>query len=391
MKHLLAPVLGLTFASSPLLAVYAPIPEHEQGKALSFHVGSGVYYDDNIFGSPAAEIDSWVYRAFGGVSFNASVTDQTFFTASYRAQLDYVEDRPDDQTLDSHFLTARLAHSFSPETAMEISNTFSIVSNPESTVAGVPINTDQSYKRNQFDVRFNTALGPRTGVTLTARNIWLDYDNATLAAALDRYETLLGIAGSYALRPDTKLVTEYRFQDIAYDTGGNVKDKQSHFVMAGADYQPGRKLSTSVRLGAEFRERDGDDNTTSPYVEVTGRYTYGRRSLVSGGYVFSLDETSDSFTFNDREVHRVFASVQHGFTAQLIGSASVSYEIATLNANPPASDVDEDTVRAGLALTWLARKNWSVSGTLDHDRTDSDDPSRELERTRVGVNARYQF
>lgn len=52
----------LAVLASPLMAVYAPIPEEELGKALVFTVGGGVYHDDNIFGAPSGERSSMVYR-----------------------------------------------------------------------------------------------------------------------------------------------------------------------------------------------------------------------------------------------------------------------------------------------------------------------------------------
>ena len=54
-------------------------------------------------------------------------------------------------------------------------------------------------------------------------------------------------------------------------------------------------------------------------------------------------------------------------------------------------DRDEVTQRLGAALTWQPQKGWMVSGSIDLDVTDSDDPFRDLDRTRIGIDVRYSF
>ena len=54
-------------------------------------------------------------------------------------------------------------------------------------------------------------------------------------------------------------------------------------------------------------------------------------------------------------------------------------------------DIDEDTTRVGLGLSWLPNKNWTVSATYDWDHIDSGDASRNQERDRYGVSARLTF
>jgi amidase len=60
-----------------LSAVYAPIPEIEQGRALTVYLSSGAYYDTNIFGGSTGEISSYVYELNPSVVFNASLGAKT--------------------------------------------------------------------------------------------------------------------------------------------------------------------------------------------------------------------------------------------------------------------------------------------------------------------------
>ena len=392
MKISLRFALPLALVPTLALAVYAPIPEQEQGKALTFRLGASAYQDSNIFGGATGEISSMVYSFNAGVTYNGSVDDQTFASAGYDLSNDHVVDRPGKKNLTSHTFTARLAHSFSSATNIDLNALYALAKNPQSLLAGVPLNTDQSLKRAQFDGRFTTAAGEKTGIVAKYRYMNFSYDNATLGAQLDRTENLLGLELSYALLPETKLVGEYRYQAIRYDVDVTPKkNKDSNFLMAGVDYNPGKNTLVSARAGFEDRKREQAASTTAPYLELSARYTYSEGSFLAAGYTYNLEESSDVLRFTDSKVNRFFANLQHRLTGTFTASGSVTYESAQLQGRSPQVDIDEKTLRFGLGLSWQPTKNWTVAGTYDLDDVSSDDPSREQNRSRYGVNARYTF
>src|SRR4051812_19262670 len=105
-------VSGL-LSALPVWAVYAPIPEQDQGKDLTVSVKAGVSYDSNLFGAPTGEIGSTIFELAPRVAYNVSLTDQTFFSAGYGLTLSQFDNRPGEKLLDSHDLTVRIAHAFS--------------------------------------------------------------------------------------------------------------------------------------------------------------------------------------------------------------------------------------------------------------------------------------
>jgi hypothetical protein len=386
------PLIALAALAGPLGAVYAPIPEEELGKALVVRLGGGFYHDSNIFGSPTAERDSMVYRFAPSISYNASVTDQTFLSASYDLMWDYVEDRPENQDLVSHILALRLAHSFSPDTILDINETFSIIENPESLLPGLPLNSDQSYTSNQFDVTFDDKAGERIGYTLKGRSLLYAYDLDSLARQLDRHEFLVGASLNYDVSEATQVLGELRYLDVSYDQNGAFKDKQSTYFLAGLDYNPSETLALSIRAGLEQRDRSGAPDDDAPHAEVTFRKNYGERSFFSAGYMLAIEEISNVAQYTDIEVHRFFANVQHAFAANTTGSLFYNVEPSKLLRRPGLGpDRDETTQRFGAALTFQPRRGWMISGTFDVDVTDSDDPFRDLDRTRVGIDVSYSF
>ena len=383
--------LGSLFLPAVAWAVYAPIPEQEQGKAFTVTVAAGVCHDSNIFGSATNTIDSMVYSLAPKLAFNASVTPQTFLSAAYQVTFDYFDNRPTDKSLVSHDASARLAHAFTPVTALDLSDGFQVEKNPRSLLAGVPLNVDQSFERNEFDGRLTTALGAKNGAVFKYRNIWLQYDDAGLGTNLDRMEQLAGVEWNDKFLPETTLAGEYRYQNIRYDHAGVFKNKQSNFLLAGFDYTPGKQLSVSTRLGAEQRRREGNFSTTAPYAEFTCKYTYSEQSFVSAGYTYSLEETDDPVHYSDTKMNRLFLNVQHGVTARVIASGSITVEPSVLQGRLGGANVKETSTRLGGALTWVARKNFTVSATYDYDRVNSDVSYRRQARTRYGVNGRLYF
>lgn len=386
-------LIGVLVTTQTVRAVYAPIPEIEQGRDFVASVRGGLSYDSNIFGGASDAIGSAVWQVAPRISYNHSLTDQTFVSAIYGLTLDDIERRPGSHLLDSHDLTLRLAHAFSQNTTLDLNNVFMVARNPESLLNGVALNTDQSFVRDQFDGRWQTALSPKVGLELKTRSAWTKYRNAALGRSLDRIENLYGMAGSYAVLPEVKAVAEYRHQDVYYRKSGETKNKNSEYAMVGADYDVARKVTLVSRAGAEWRRRASEQNATNPYAELSGRYQYAERSFVTGGYSYSFDESSDTARFTDQKVNRLFVNVQHSLTALVIASASADYEPSVQQARRGLGigNQEETTARFGGALTYTPTKNWSLSATYDFDHTQSDDPARSVERHRAGLSAAYTF
>lgn len=385
------------FAALPLRAVYAPVPEQDQGKDLVAILRAGFSYDSNLFGAATDPVDSMIFTFSPRLTYNASLTAKTFFAASYGPTLDYFENRPGDKLLDSHDAMVRLAHAFSPATTIDITDSLILSRNPESALAGigtlpgVTLNPDQSFTRNQLDGRFATPLHPKAVLTVKARSVFYKYRNDAVGRGLDRFENLYGAAADYAFLPEVKLVAEYRRQEVVYRKLGEIKNKDSDYLMAGADYFVAKKVSFSGRLGNEWRRRDAEASTQSPYVELSGKYDFAEKSYLVGGYVYTLEETSDTTRFTDSKVHRMFANMQKAVTALIVVSGSVTYETAALQGRRGQSDLDEETVRAGVGLSYLPTKNWTVAASYDHDRVFSESAPRDLKRNRVGLTGSYTF
>ena len=381
--------LGLCAAAR---AVYAPIPEQEQGKDLTISLEGGITYNNNIFGASTGAISSVIYEFSPKAAFNASLTDSTFFSASYKPTLDYFENRPGTKDLYSQALNGQLAHKFSATSVLTLTDAYAYNQNPEALLNGAPVNTDQTLQSNEFDGRFTFSPAEKLGLVLKARSVYFDYTNPVLGTELNRFENLYGIEADYTLLPELKAAGEYRHQDVDYSNDPSSNNKHSDFLMAGLDYAAGPKLTASFRLGGEYRQYEGGiPDSTTPYAELSGKYDYAKGSFVSVGYTYSLEETSDSVHYADEKLNRMFVNIQHAFTALIVGSASFDYEPAQLEGRGGQANIQEDSTHAGVAVTYLPTKSWTVSAAYDYDFVDSGISARGLNRSRVSLSTTVLF
>jgi len=179
---------------------------------------------------------------------------------------------------------------------------------------------------------------------------------------------------------------------VDYENNPSDNNKHSDFLMAGFDYNAGPKLSLSMRLGGEYRQRAGLSSETTPYAELSGKYDYAKGSFVSIGYTYSLEETSDPIHFSDEKANRMFVNIQHALSSLIVASASVDYEPSVLIGRPgELGDINETGTHAGVALSYIPTKNWTVSASYDYDNINSGLASRNLNRSRVGLSATVVF
>ncbi len=372
-------------------AVYAPIPEEEKGKGLTISLESGITYNNNIFGAASGAIGSLVFEVSPKAAFNSSLSEQTFFSASYQPRLDYFEHRPGSKALYSQDLDARLAHTFSPDSVLDLIDEYAYDQDPQVLLNGVPVNTDQTLESNQFNAKYTLAPTERLGVALKARIMYYDYIDDVIGNELNRFENLYGLEFDSLLLPDLKLAGEYRHLDVDYRNDPSDNDKHSDFLMAGFDYKVGPKLTASLRVGGEYTHRDSLSTETTPYVEFAAKYDYAKGSFISAGYTYDLEETSNPLLFSDEKTNRMFVNVQHAFTGLIVGSVALDYEPATLLGRLGQPNIEEDSTHAGAALTYLPTRNWTVSLTYDYDYVDSGISSRGLNRSQVGVRTTVTF
>ena len=375
-------------------AIYAPIPQPDPVGDYVVWLDAGVYYDTNVFGADTetGEKESAVFTVSPRILYEGGGGSQTLVTAYYDLDAFIFTDRPSDDSLFNHEGHFRVRHEFSPDAELMVSDTYRILENPESFENGL-LQSDQSYDMNIFNVRSKFLVSARVGSVLKYQNINIEYDDSSLSTALDRMENRFGGEIFYLAAPTTKILFEYRYQDIGYDDDGDLKDSNSHFFLGGLDWASGPQSQLSLRAGIEDRDRKGDVDRTSGYVLATYVRRYGTDSFVSVGGGFDVKETTSNSLFFDEDTISFFANIQHAMTAAIYLTASIRYDDITLNTRDADenADIAENVFRFGVNLVYRPDDNWAVILSYDLDDTESDERFRNESRSRVGVSARYSF
>ncbi len=302
------------------------------------------------------------------------------------------DNRPSDDTLINNILGINVYHSFAPNINFQIDDTLSLIDNPESLLVGV-LQSNQSLNQNLFNVRLNADFSEKHGAVFKYRNTNFAYDDNGLAELLDRNQHLIGVEGNFNHTPLMTFVGEFRYQDINYDQSGLEKNSDSIFFLGGINYNPDEKIDIRGRFGVEDRDRISSSDNTSFYGEFTGSYRYQEESFLSAGVTYDIRETSNPLNFTDDEVLSLFINAQHTFSGAFTISGSVLYNASELLQRDPTAgpNVEDDTVRVGFGLTYKPSDNLAIIIDYDFDNTTSDDPVREENRHRVGINFRYTF
>lgn len=390
-----AAISSLLVLPSAAFAVYAPIPPLEQGQAITVTAEAALIYDDNIFGAPSGEVESWVLRVSPKVEYNHSLSDNSFLSASYRLDGMFYDSRPTDDTLFNHEFAGRVFYAFDENSELRVSNTLSFIDSPVSLrPLGGTFQTDQSLKQNVFNARLTGNLSETIGLTGKLRHLYLSYDQTALANLLDREEWMLGLEAFYRSTETTKFVGELRFVDVDYDVAQAV-DSQSILLLGGVDYEVSQRTSLTTRVGIERRDRRlATSKDTNFFGELAAVHRYAQGSYFSTGIRVSTTDTDATSDYADQDGRMIFLNVQHMVSGNIYVSSSISYELADLNPRadrPGLAGIDDKFLRLGLAATYLITDNFSVTASLDIDRFRSDASFREQDRTRFGISARYAF
>jgi len=111
------------------------------------------------------------------VAYNASVTDQTFMSLSYQLIIDQYDNRPVKKTLDSHLLSARVAHAFTQGRHSTWWMFFNSRETP-SRCSTHPLNaTSHSAQRTRR--QFYDGAQRKLGLIVKARTVDYQYRNAS--------------------------------------------------------------------------------------------------------------------------------------------------------------------------------------------------------------------
>lgn len=379
------------------------------------------FYDDNYATAPSTPSPGFAGpRESLGFEINpqANLTlqgEQTSFTAGYIYSLKYYEDRPQDTADHSHQFQARLNHNFNKRFSLEATESFALAQEPQlldPVTLTRPLRSEGNNMRNIAGVTFRAEVTRLLSFDIGYQNGWYDYQqegNNSLSARLDRTEHLATLLSRWTIQPQTFGILGYNFglsehngNDLITSpvapvlVNANTRDSRSHYLYVGVDHTFTPTLSGNARIGAQYTEFPNavpgvSDSTVSPYVDVSGNYTYGQGSYFQLGVKHNRS-TTDVNSSLDQQATAVYAQVNHVITPKLTASLLGQYQFSEFNQGPQ-NGASDNYFTVGLNLAYQINQYFTAETGYNYDRLDSDvrGGNRSYTRNRIYIGLRASY
>ncbi|MBI5774350.1 MAG: outer membrane beta-barrel protein [Verrucomicrobia bacterium] len=416
MKQLFA-VAGLAVAGA---ALAAPSAVAQSDKPWSVGASLRGFYDDNYTTLPSAArvAGSPTKRSSFGFDIRPNVgyrigLDQTSINARYEYGLKFYEDRRQNSADHSHDALISLTHSFSENCKISVKDNFVVAQDPgilDPGIAATSLRFNNSNWRNTAGFEVNGELGDNFGVDVSYSNSIFDYDAdgtvGSISALLDRTEHLANADLRWKASTETTGIVGYQFgmreqngnDLIAAGVSSKTRNTQSHYGYVGVDHSFSSELSVNLRGGVQYTRYPNalagtKDTTTSPYVDVKGKWGYAQNCSLELGLRHDRNQT-DIGGSQDQQATLVFASLNHALTEKISANLDARYQSSTFNQGP-ANNLSDNVFMLGVHLTYKINETYAFETGYMFDRLDSDldntGTPRSYTRNRVYLGVRAGF
>src|SRR6266487_4782011 len=215
-----------------------------------------------------------------------------------------------------------LTHNFSTRLSFyaSIFAAYQTAPNFQSNVGPENVVSDHFYTSDIFSLTYHwsTRFSMITSYTFNR----VQYAQASIGNSQDRVENTLGEQFQFSLTSRTKLIGEYRFGTINYDTAPI--DSTGHLILAGVNHNLTEHLIVHLRAGESFRSLENDGSMASPYFEGVVDYvssnhllswtsSYGFESPTAAGVTTTktLRTGLTLFFFNDTATTEIYTLSLH--------------------------------------------------------------------------------
>lgn len=391
--------LALTGAANAADGLYSVGEEPDAPLPLSWNAGVNVTYDDNVLASGVTEDESFSLNPYLGVSMT-SISPQTMVEVYGRLGLIYYLDEPVGMTDDTNSqsrLNLRVRHNISERLGITSTNMVSYELEPNYSfgLASSRQNEEHLYwsTDNYLSYRWTERMSTRTGIFLNETT----YDDTS---SLDR-STIGGYHEfRYELQPLTILTAQYRYSSV--EGGGVASDAENHYLTVGMDRRFSPNTVGSIKVGAQMRDVDNGDSTTTPFLQGSIRTIVNEQFSVNGFVRYSLEDNDTVFgltEFDERETLRLGLEGVYKISPKLAAFGGVNYiktnysdaRLAIAPYTPSSFTMDEDLINANIGLRLQLNDAWSCSLTYDYTDSSADNPARDYDRQRVTLGVDCQF
>jgi len=371
MKHIITSAGLLAVGLSGLQAANDSfLTDIEKSKAWNVSAALRGFYDSNPTYAPhsSTQMGTWGMSVIPNVTLNLPVTEQTYVGFGLQYTLNYYAEEVFSKHYDQSVqAVAKLDHKFSDRFRLRFNDTFAYSNQPQILSAGTPIATEANAIRNLAPITLTGSLTERIGFELGYQNNIVNYFDSgagSFRALLNRMDNVVHLDGRYQVTETLATLVGYQFSAVDYNgneflytTGSpltsDFRDFNSHYMYLGGEWNAARDIVFGLKAGAQYSNYDNADQTEwSPYVDLSGTYTYLPNSFVRLGFkslITATDVTGTGFaatTALSQQLLLLYAQLTHQITPKLSGTLNGQFQNATFNgADPlistPNSPVDQ--------------------------------------------------
>lgn len=388
-------LLAAGAASAQGIFNITPNDEVTESLPLTYQLSGAIGWDDNVTPNTNDGEDSLYGSLDLGANF-VSRTAQTNFDFNAVIGATYYFDDvegpagssdPDDTTYNAR-LALNISHQVSERLRVSSRNFVNYGLEPDYSYSFADDRSLDEYlywsTDNAIGYKWTDRFATYTGVRYDS----LDYDDD--ASSNDRDNFTAYNQFRYLACATTVYTLDYRYR-WTDNSGGNDSDNQT--VLLGIEHKISENSTIVARGGAQFRDVDGGDNSTSPSAELSYRNQVNEQFKFRLGGYYGVDDYTTSFpggTYDENRVVRISAAGDYYLSSQMYFTGGVNYSHRSYKGGDlSAEDVDLINLHAG--VTYLVNDCYSMNLTYNFTTSDSDIESRDYDRNRVELGMTYQF
>ncbi len=379
--------------------------EAQESIPLKWVLGLDAIYDDNVTPTSSDKDSAFSLNPYVGLSL-VSISPQTTFDVYARLGAIYYLETPNniDDIYGQARVGANVTHRFSERLRIVSRNFLAYELEPDYSYGMATTRELDEYffwqTDNAVGYRWTERFATYTGFSLEG----LDYQGSDLDNA-DRFTWNLYNQFRYQLTPQTVLTLDYRYSQT--DAGGVAADSTNQYLLVGAEHRFSPNSILIVRVGAQYRDVDDtDDTSTDPYLElatstrVNEAFTFrafARYGLESYDTVQVVG--SAVYDFSERSTLRIGISGEYAISPTLALFGGIDYIPSSFDNGTRRfgfgpeniGDYEEELINAYIGLSVKFTDYLSGSLTYNFTNSDSDFSGRDYERNRVSVGVRAEF
>ncbi len=262
-------------------------------------------------------------------------------------------------------------YKISPQTQLSVQTSVAYLVQPSfSVLSGLTDANGKGYFTGNTKVDLLHRWTPRFS-TDTTYLVYGTYYSDSEQQNNNHISQTLGESLRYMFTRNFTGVIEGRANEDTYDGDGS--NSQSYFALVGGDLTLTRRLSSSIRLGAQTRTPDTGGSKTSPYLETSVNYVLTRTTLLGWQARYGFEDTGSSS--GSQKSFRTGVSVTQSITTKLRGTVGLNFmnDDAYYTENGDLGSNSYSAVSASVGLNYAYSKD--VTLFANYSRIDKNSPS----------------